>query len=295
MDIRKFVQQRKRMGLSQAELCTGICTQSTLSKFENKGRIPSVKILEQLCQRLEISLGELSEQELAPRPHRRTTLDQAEHFLLGERFPLAIKALHQVKEQELKSGKAQMQYYYLKGMIDTLTSNQTATTMFNFTQILDKLDEEHQTVFSQLAYLGCGILYARKNRLGNAEFFFTKVIGYLERTVAKETNLDDLTNTQYARLVMMSYYVAEYQALRKRLRDSNQTLTRVNQLCATRYLTVFMPRAKLLAANNAMRAGESSATVAKLLSAALVFARFNGNSVVELQAAALKKQLTDLG
>ena len=294
MDIRKFVQQRKRLGFSQAELCAGICTQSTLSKFENKGRIPSVKILEQLCQRLEISLGELSEQAAAPQAHRRTLLDQAEHFLLGEQFPLAIKTLNQVKERQLTSDKARMQYYYLKGMIDTLTSNQTATTMFNFTQILDKLDEQHQTAFSQLAYLGCGILYARKNRLGNAEFFFTKVINYLHRTIANPASLADLTNTQYARLVMMCYYVAEYQALRKRLRDSNQTLAQVNRLCAARYLTVFMPRVKLLTANNAMRAGESSATVAGLLSAALVFARFNGNSVVELQAAALKKQLTDL-
>lgn len=294
MDIRKFVQQRKRLGFSQAELCAGICTQSTLSKFENKGRIPSVKILEQLCQRLEISLGELSEQAAAPQAHRRTLLDQAEHFLLGEQFPLAIKTLNQVKERQLTSDKARMQYYYLKGMIDTLTSNQTATTMFNFTQILDKLDEQHQTAFSQLTYLGCGILYARKSRLGNAEFFFTKVINYLHRTIANSASLADLTNTQYARLVMMCYYVAEYQALRKRLRDSNQTLAQVNRLCAARYLTVFMPRVKLLAANNAMRADESSATVAGLLSAALVFAHFNGNSVVELQAAALKKQLTDL-
>lgn len=148
MDIRKFVQQRKRMGFSQAELCAGICTQSTLSKFENKGRVPSVKILEQLCQRLEMSLGELSEQNVAPQPHRRTVLDQAEHYLLGEQFPLAIKTLNQVRERQLTTAKARMQYYYLKGMIDTLTSNQTATTMFNFTQILDKLDEEHQTVFS---------------------------------------------------------------------------------------------------------------------------------------------------
>lgn len=137
-------------------------------------------------------------------------------------------------------------------------------------------------------------MYARKNRLGNAEFFFTKVVNYLERTITAPLNLADLTNTQYARLVMMCYYVAEYQALRKRLPDSNRTLARVSRLCAARYLTVFMPRVKLLAANNAMRAGATSETVGNLLSAALVFARFNGNSVVELQAAALKKQLTDL-
>ena len=45
ININKFVFIRKKLGLSQTELCNGICTQSTLSKFENNGRIPSLKIL----------------------------------------------------------------------------------------------------------------------------------------------------------------------------------------------------------------------------------------------------------
>lgn len=293
MNIQKFVQQRKQKGISQVELCDGICTQSTLSKFENKGQIPSVRILNQLCQRLDLTIGDLSEQERPAKPVRLTVLDRVEQYLMAERFPLAIKLLATVDEGKLNNRKMRMQYYYLKGMIDTLTSNQTTTTMFNFTQILDKLDEEHETVFSQLAYLGCGILYARQDQLGNAEFFFTKVINYLQRVTAKVKATVTLADIQYSRLIMMRYYVAEYQALRKRLTDSNNSLAAVGELCAARYMTLFMPRAKLLAANNALSSGQSSAKVAELLTEALVFARFNGNSVVELQAAALKKQLGD--
>ena len=44
ININKFVFIRKKLGLSQTELCNGICTQSTLSKFENNGRIPSLKM-----------------------------------------------------------------------------------------------------------------------------------------------------------------------------------------------------------------------------------------------------------
>ncbi|MGM9892704.1 helix-turn-helix domain-containing protein [Limosilactobacillus sp.] len=293
MDIQRFIQQRKRLGISQTELCTGICTQSTLSKFENRGRVPSVKILSQLCKRLGITIGDLSGQPAA-RPRRVHPLDQVEQLLIAERFPAAIQKLATVDVASLPNFKRQMQYYYLKGMIDTLTSNQTATTTFDFTQILDKLDEQHETIFSQLAYLGFGILYARKNRLGDAEFFFTKVIKYLNQRVSNPKKLRTLTTVQYNRLVMMLYYVAEYQALRDRLDSSNRFLQRVTTLCAGRYETYLMPRAKLLAANNALQAGAPSSQVNDLLAETLAFARFNGNSVVELQAAALKKQLASL-
>lgn len=294
MDIQKFVQRRKQKGISQVKLCDGICTQSTLSKLENKGQVPSVRILNQLCQRLDMTISDLSESERPAKPVRLTVLDRVEQQLMAEQFPAAIKLLATVNVDDLISKKMRMQYYYLKGMIDTLTSNQTATTMFNFTQILDKLDEEHQTVFSQLAYLGCGILYARRDHLGNAEFFFTKVINYLDRARAKAKSTITLADIQYGRIIMMRYYVAEYQALRKRLADSDASLGEVKKLCAARYLTLFMPRVKLLEANNAISSGEPSEKISQLLSEALVFARFNKNSVVELQAAALKKQFSEL-
>ncbi|MCT7803005.1 MAG: helix-turn-helix domain-containing protein, partial [Lactobacillus crispatus] len=53
INIQKFVQVRKKLKLSQTELCQGICTQSTLSKFENNGQVPSFKILKQLCERMD--------------------------------------------------------------------------------------------------------------------------------------------------------------------------------------------------------------------------------------------------
>ena len=203
MDIQKFVQRRKQKGISQVKLCDGICTQSTLSKLENKGQVPSVRILNQLCQRLDMTISDLSESERPAKQVRLTVLDRVEQQLMAEQFPAAIKLLATVNVDDLISKKMRMQYYYLKGMIDTLTSNQTATTMFNFTQILDKLDEEHQTVFSQLAYLGCGILYARRDHLGNAEFFFTKVINYLDRARAKAQSTITLADIQYGRIIMM--------------------------------------------------------------------------------------------
>src|SRR5699024_5476040 len=59
MNIQAFIDKRKELGLSQKELSNGICTQATLSKFENNGKIPSLKILIQLCNRLGLSLDSI--------------------------------------------------------------------------------------------------------------------------------------------------------------------------------------------------------------------------------------------
>ncbi|WP_181039363.1 helix-turn-helix domain-containing protein, partial [Enterococcus faecalis] len=59
MNIQRFIEKRKARGLSQSELAKGICTQVTVSRFEKNGQVPTLKILIQLCNRLELPLGEL--------------------------------------------------------------------------------------------------------------------------------------------------------------------------------------------------------------------------------------------
>ena len=65
MDTKRFIQQRKKLGLSQVALSQGICTQSTLSKFENNGQVPSLSILMQLCDHLGLSIDDLNQDKAA--------------------------------------------------------------------------------------------------------------------------------------------------------------------------------------------------------------------------------------
>ncbi|ALJ23229.1 hypothetical protein AO203_04595 [Lactobacillus gallinarum] len=59
VNIEKFIARRKELGYSQSELAWGICTQATISKFENGGKMISTKILTQLYQRLSLSLSDI--------------------------------------------------------------------------------------------------------------------------------------------------------------------------------------------------------------------------------------------
>jgi transcriptional regulator with XRE-family HTH domain len=289
MDIKRFIDQRKKLGYSQVVLSKGICTQSTLSKFENNGQIPSFTILKQLCDRLGLTIDDLNKSDPASLKYIHKLLNEVELALMIEHFPAAVRKLDQVKVDELKSPEDKMQYYYLKGMIYTLTNNKTSTTLFNFTKILDELDEQHRTIYSQLAYLGSGILYARRNSMDHADFFLSKVIAFL-RSLDKE-ELFETDEVYYLRIMTMFYYCAEYHALSGRYAASDEVLSRAIQMCAAKHVTYFLPRIKLLQAENAISAGASSAKVKDLLTEALVFARFNANSVVEVQVAALRSNL----
>jgi transcriptional regulator with XRE-family HTH domain len=287
MDIQKFVRQRKSLGFSQVELSRGICTQSTLSKFENSGKVPSLSILEQLCRRLGLTIDELNQDDASSLRYLRRLMDTAEQHLMLERFPQAIGQLKKVAPENLAAPQDQMQYYYLQGMIGALTSGQLSATLFNFTKILDELDEEHQTIFSQLAYLGSGILYARQGSMDHADFFFAKVITYLQENASDDWSKAE--RLRYLRTIMMTYYAAEYHALNHRLPISNKVLEQAIGMCAAQHVTYFLPRIKLLQANNAIEAGGSIDSVRRLLTEAMVFARFNHSGVVEVQVATIRK------
>ena len=119
----------------------------------------------------------------------------------------------------------------------------------------------------------------------HADFFFSKVISFL-RSKADE-DLAGVDRNYYLRIVTMMYYAAEYHSLNKRLEVSNQDLEATTKICASNHVTYFLPRIKLLEANNAIELGENSKKIRRLLTEAEVFARFNKNNVVEVQVAAL--------
>ena len=291
MDTKFFVSRRKARGLSQAVLCEGICTQSTLSKFENNTQVPSLPILRQLCERLDLSIDDLDE-ERRRSDWLRPQLDWTEEELMVENYQRAKQLLAAIPTAEITSTTAKMQYSYLQGLLATLVGAADTTALFSVTRILDELDEEHQTIFAQLAYLGEGILYARRRALDQAAFFMAKVKTYLEQLTEQNDPHGD--NVNNARLLTMVYYLAEYHALIKEYDQSNKYLDQGLTRCAQEHVTYFLPRLKLLAAQNALETGASPAVVIDNLLDARAFARLNHNNTVLVQSMSLIKHYQDL-
>ena len=102
MDIERFVETRKRLGLAQSELCEGICTQATLSRFENNGQVPNLKILIQLCNRLNLPLGELFPKVGMKNSEAVEKMNQIEFWLITSEFELARQLLTTIDQKALE-------------------------------------------------------------------------------------------------------------------------------------------------------------------------------------------------
>lgn len=86
MDVELFIKRRKQLGYSQVALSKGICTQSTLSKFEKDSQVPSLAILTRLCNRLGLTIDDLTRKDASSARYIRDTLDQVEEGLMIENF-----------------------------------------------------------------------------------------------------------------------------------------------------------------------------------------------------------------
>ena len=114
INIQKFVQVRKKLKLSQTELCQGICTQSTLSKFENNGQVPSFKILKQLCERLDIDISDIMDS--SEHKYIAHLLFEADFAFINFDYSKILNLLSQINPKiDLKRQEDKIHYHYLRG------------------------------------------------------------------------------------------------------------------------------------------------------------------------------------
>lgn len=111
INIQKFVQVRKKLKLSQTELCQCICTQSTLSKFENNGQVPSFKILKQL---LDIDVSDIMDN--SEHKYIAHILFEADFAFINFDYSKIFTLLSQINpEVDLKRQTNRIHYHYLRG------------------------------------------------------------------------------------------------------------------------------------------------------------------------------------
>lgn len=269
MNIERFIKARKAMDLSQAELCDGICTQATLSKFENSGKAPAIRILTQLCARLNLTLDDVFPVNPPAQSEANQLLDRAEYKLITSEYDSANDDLDQVDFANL-SLHGQMQYYFVKGYLSALLEKPIADTLYYFNLILNDLDDSHSTIFTQLAYTGSGIAYGHNNENQKSEFYFQKVFDSLH-------TLPLTDNKAIWRALNMVFYTAEYFAHVKDYKTSDSLLQYGYEICANNHVTYYSARICFRRAQNAIAEGKDSGAITDLLNDAKAFARMNDN------------------
>lgn len=288
MDINIFIERRKSLKISQVKLCKDICTQSTLSKFENNGRIPSLTILSKLCERLGLSVDDLYKNSIATTTHMKSLLDKIESELMMEDYMNASKGLSEINADEIHNNALKMQYYYQQGIYEALTNGKLENAFYCFARILNDLDEKHQTIYTHLSYIGLGVFYSRLGMLDEASFFFEKVWNYIN--IHKDETYQKNGINIYLRVLTIVFYTAEFYIKVKDYDKSNELVSRGIKLCSEQHITYYLPRLKFLSAEIAIDEKKSDKEVEGLLSESLAFAKINHNVVVEDRINSLLEQ-----
>lgn len=266
MNIELFIARRKALGLSQKALSTGICTQATLSKFENNGKAPAIRIVAQLCQRLHLQLEDVFPTERVADAAVLTEMTKIEFDLITSDYADAEKRLAKIADEPRHDQETKLQYYFLKGYVAALNQHPISDVLFNFDQIITDLDEQHATIYTQLAYCGTGIAYQNNHEADKAQYYFEKVRHALP-TLSLETT------ASVWRVINLAYYTGSFYASIDDAAQSEKLLAYAIKICAQFHVTFYVAKIKFLQA----KLNSDPAKTTELLSDATAFARINNN------------------
>lgn len=283
MNIDYFIEMRKTKGFSQSDLAAGICTQATLSRFENNGQIPSIKILLQLCRKIGISMAELFPKMGIPKDDSVEKMDQAEFYLITSEYEKANALLQQMPVDMLEDASWAMRYYYIKGFIMIFQNEAITDILFNFDQILLE-NAPQDELFRLLAYTGTGMVFAREGQLAKAEVYFSKVLAKIYQFPTQE-----MVDTW--RVLNILFQCGVFYAEIGEIESSDTLLTYAITICSDNHVTYYLARAAIQLAKNAITKKDEPQKILELIYDARAYAKINQNQVGLALLAEMQQQV----
>lgn len=285
IDIKKFIQIRKKLKLSQTELCRGICTQSTLSKFENNGQVPSLKILNQLCDRMNIEVSDIinrsDEEKIAE------ILFEADFSFINFDYAKILSLLSEIDKSALKREEDQLHYCFLKGQYALKSDHNEISALFYFNNILTTKDLPKNDIYLLLALNGCSQIYAKQGEVEKAEHYYSQVLKNI-----KNVKLENLLTTLHALAILCD--AGEFYGKREMYKESNSLLRYAYKIGSEKHVIFYMARILLQQGINDIKQGKNKEIISQHLYDACAFARINRNNITLDKARKLIKNLDDV-
>lgn len=273
MNIQHFINARKQAGLSQSELAEGICTQTTLSRFENNGQVPSLKILIQLCNRLSLPIGELFPKVGVKQPELSAKMDQAEFYLITSEHEQLAEILASIPVDTIEDHASLFRYYYLQGFVMIFQKASITDILFTFDKLLLMEKQHSNPIFRLLALTGSGMAYSREGDDEKAEFYFEQVFEEIYTYPIK--TIEDTW-----RVLNIVFHCGEFYGERAELATSNALLDYALTICSDNHVTYYLARAAYQLAVNALAEARPKNEVSELLADAKAYAKINRNRIL---------------
>lgn len=272
MNIQRFIDARKAQGLSQSELADGICTQATLSRFENNGQVPNLKILIKLCNRINLPLSELFPKVGVKYSEVVEKMNKAEFFLITSKYERAQALITSIDISQIEDTQLVLRYHYLNGFIMIFQEKPILDISFTFDQILLEEEKIDTVIFRLLAYTGIGMVYSREGDLTKAEFYFNKVLEKIYNYPAK--NMEDTW-----RVLNIVFQCGVFYAKIDELDISDALLHYAVNICSDNHVTYYLARAAIQLAKNAIVKKEANEKILELIYDARAYSKINRNDI----------------
>ncbi|CZQ90155.1 tetratricopeptide tpr1 [Trichococcus palustris] len=284
MNIERFIEARKALNLSQVDLAEGICTQATLSRFENNGQVPNLKILIKLCNRLNLPLGELFPKVGVQYTETTEKMNKAEFFLITSEYDQAADLLQSIAVTEIEETKLALRFHYLNGFIMIAQHVPVTDILFTFDQILLADDANEAEIFRLLAYTGIGMVYSREENPEKAEFYFSKVLERIYTYPIK--TMEDVW-----RVLNIVFQSGTFYSLINEIEVSTALLSYALSICSDNHVTYYLARAAIQLAKNAIIQKKPQREVLELIYDARAYSKINKNTIALKELAHLENEI----
>lgn len=182
----KIKKIRLEKGLTQAELAEGICTQASISNLEKNASVPSLLILLEIGNRLNIEFSELSEYAVEQASPAVTVFKKVQNLRSQFKLKEAYSLVQELDVNDLKTNHEKKQYYYYLGITSLLGYNKISDATYNFNLGLNLETETHLEFLDILITNGIGLAYFMESDHEKALTYFEKSLilldGFLEQT-----------------------------------------------------------------------------------------------------------------
>lgn len=283
INIEKFIQIRKKRKLSQSELAKGICTQVTLSRFENHGQIPTFKILNKLCARLKIELGDIM---ISSTNNPLTlSLNEAETALINDNYTRCWDLLTEVDQNKLTAKNDYYHYIYINGMYNLKAEHDPMRASYQFNTILLN-SPQTDNIYYSLALLGLGEAYEQENNTEQAD----KNYQLLNKNLSQ---LQFKTELDLIHILSMHYHSGNFLGKNKMYKESNNLLRKALQIAKRQHVSYYVAKVLCRLETNDIRNNDIKKRTKQYLYDACTFARFNQNTVTLNRARKMLRSLDE--
>ena len=195
----KVKQYRKQKNLSQQELAEGICTQATVSLMEKKNKVPSIKIILQICRRLNVSLGDILAGMGSSLDEQ---FDRISRAVRSGDYSDASRLLDQLNMASVQNAFDRERYHYYRGFVELGAHQQPDEAIFHFNLLLHRSYRMPWDLYAIVGNVGMAAAYLERKEYEKAHYYLREAMTYLD-------NYEWHEKEEFCRLIWARYRIAQ--------------------------------------------------------------------------------------